>query len=81
MSWLKLAGGNPLTSLVNMHQTAEERSDKYRFCRFMGKNVDWSRKMRDWHWTKINLLLGGDQAKSKAKVEGNNQIELLECVN
>lgn len=63
MSWLKSATGNPLTALVNLNQSAEERADKYRFCRFMGKNPSWSRAMRDWRWKSINELLGGEHGE------------------
>jgi len=45
--------GNPLTSLVNLHQTPEERRDKYLFVRSAGVNSSWSRSIRDWRWTSI----------------------------
>lgn len=56
MSHILSETGNPLTAFVNLCQTPEERRDKYGFCRFLGISHPWARRMRDWHWTKINLL-------------------------
>jgi hypothetical protein len=52
--------GNPLTKFVNLCQSAEERRDKYAFCRFFGVSSYHAIRMRDWHWTKINLFLGNE---------------------
>jgi len=49
--------GNPLTKFVNLCQTAEERRDKYNFCREFGSPVWIARLLRDWNWPKINLYL------------------------
>jgi len=49
--------GNPLTAFVNLHQTPQERRDKYVFCRTAGVDAGWSRAMRDWRWTKIFLFM------------------------
>jgi len=57
MSWMNSEGGNPLTMYVNMHQSKQERRDKYAFCRFMGVYSAWARVMRDYHWTQINARL------------------------
>lgn len=45
--------GNPLTAFVNLHQTPQERRDKYIFCRLANINPSWSRAMRDWRWSSI----------------------------
>lgn len=55
--YLKSESGNPLTKFVNLCQSAEERRDKYRYCRFFGLSSRQGMRMRDWHWTKINLFI------------------------
>jgi hypothetical protein len=40
---------------VNLHQTPEERRDKYRYCRCLGLSVGNSRRLRDWHWSALRL--------------------------
>ena len=49
--------GNPLTKFVNLCQTPEERRDKYNYCRFFGLDYIQATRMRDWHWTKVNLFI------------------------
>jgi hypothetical protein len=56
-SHIKSEGGNPLTKFVNLLQTPEERRDKYAFCRSFGLLVRHAMRLRDWHWTKINLFI------------------------
>lgn len=51
------ASGNPLTKFVNLCQTPEERRDKYAFCLFFGLPWQIANRLRDWHWTKINLFI------------------------
>lgn len=60
--------GNPLTKYVNLCQSAEERRDKYAFCRFFGMSVMISMRLRDWHWTKINMFI---EAYKAALIENN----------
>jgi hypothetical protein len=55
--YLRSETGNPLTKYVNLRQTPEERRDKYAFCRFFNLTRNQATRMRDWHWTKINLFL------------------------
>lgn len=48
---------NPLSKFVNLTQTPEERRDKYAFCREYGLPWQLAIRLRDWHWTKINLFV------------------------
>ena len=45
MSWVK--------GLVNLYQSPEQRMEKYYFCRGLGQNCAWAKRMRDWRWTKL----------------------------
>ena len=56
-SYILSEGGNPLTKFVNLCQTPEERRDKYAFVRSFGLSRDHADKLRDWHWTKINMFI------------------------
>jgi len=47
------ASGNPLTSFVNMNQSAEERRYKYRMIRALGHSVAEARRYRDWRYTSL----------------------------
>jgi hypothetical protein len=51
------ATGNPLTTDVNMIQSPEERKDKYHFCKEYGLPASLARKLRSWHWEKINIFI------------------------
>jgi hypothetical protein len=59
-SWIRRESptGNPLTKFVNLLQSPEERRDKYNYCRFFGLPYYVAMRLRDWHWTKINLYIG-----------------------
>jgi len=57
--------GNPLTKYVNLHQTKEERREKYNYCRAMGFNTSWSRGMRDWRWKQIQRRVSADAMAGK----------------
>jgi len=67
--------GNPLTIYVNMHQTAEERRDKYHYHKSLGYSWQIANQRRDWRWTTIQYFidkeLGGNNAKEKPTI--NNQ--------
>lgn len=49
--------GNPLTTFVNLWQTKEERQLKYWLCRSIGLSPEVSRRMRDWHLTKVEQYI------------------------
>lgn len=61
--------GNPLTSYVNLCQSAEERRDKYAFARFFGLPIARAVQLRDWHWTKINMFIEAWQRIGAVKRE------------
>jgi hypothetical protein len=39
--------------LVNLHQTPEERREKYWLCKSLGANSYRARDMRDWRMSKL----------------------------
>lgn len=38
---------------INAYQSADQRREKYWYCRHRGQNGSWARKMRSWRWTTI----------------------------
>jgi len=49
--------GNSLTMFVNMHQTPEERRDKYNMAREYGISWPIAQHLRDFRWTKFDLFI------------------------
>lgn len=47
------ADGNPLTQYVNMHQTKEERREKYHYLLSLGFSAALARQGRDFRWSTI----------------------------
>ncbi len=45
--------GNPLTVFVNLHQTKEERRNKYWAVRNEGYSPAIATRLRDWRWKSI----------------------------
>lgn len=45
-------------SLVNLHQTPEERKSKYKLSRALGGSCYQADRMRDWRWNKIARWAG-----------------------
>jgi len=54
------SGGNPLTSLVNLNQTADERRYKYSEARKQGFTYHDCRKFRDMRYTALKRIFGLD---------------------
>jgi len=44
-------------TFINDRQTPEERKAKYALLRRCGFDHSWANKMRDWRYTKIQLVL------------------------
>lgn len=49
----KSPSGNPLTRYVNMHQTPEERKEKYHYLKLFGFCVPYCNQGRDFRWSTI----------------------------
>ena len=47
-----------LKSLVNLHQTKEQRRKKYKLALSLGANAALAYRMRDWRAVKITRCLG-----------------------
>lgn len=52
-------------SLENERQTKEERAYKYKLARELGRNVSWSRAMRDYRWPTLLRHLGLDSPENR----------------
>ena len=60
--------------LINLWQTKEERSDKYKLALLMGATVVQARYMRDWRLSKIERLFGLDQENYRNRKQHDLQL-------
>ncbi len=56
-------------SLVNLHQSPEERRQKYWLARSCDKNPSWARSMRDWGLPQLERRLGLEVSQPTAPAE------------
>jgi hypothetical protein len=66
----KSESGNPLTKYVNMHQTKEERREKYHYLKGLGFSVAYATQGRDFRWSTIqrNVDYFGNHPEEAAKL-------------
>jgi len=65
-------------NLVNLHQTSQERSEKYWLVRSLGANASHSRRMRDWRLSKIERRFN---LRSEADGHTAIQSNFLTCLS
>ena len=51
------AGGNRLSTFVNMNQSSAERKYKYRILRALGRSAMEAKRYRDWRYTSLARIM------------------------
>jgi len=69
MSWVK--------GLVNLHQTPEQRREKYDFVRGLGLSSYHAKKMRDWRWSKLYRFFNIPNPFARTSAGQTQQLELV----